>query len=127
MENYIVLRFLPCIAWTLFYRYRIKNSWHAGWRNEVWALEVWVVYQGCPEKMLKMPQIYELIKQFKLRLYNFLLSYSTTCTQLSFATKNHTMRVLCQSYNVNCISNGKFLCKKSTNFAAKYLIVTITM
>ena len=36
------------------------------------------------------------------------------------------MRVLCQSYDVNCNFNGNFLCKKLTNFAAKYLIVTIT-
>ena len=40
--NYIILKFLPCITWTLIYRFRIKNSWHAGWQNEVWALEVWV-------------------------------------------------------------------------------------
>ena len=50
LENYIVLRFLPCISWTLIYRYRIKNSWHAGWRNEVWALEVLVVYKGCLQR-----------------------------------------------------------------------------
>ena len=36
------------------------------------------------------------------------------------------MRVLCQSYDVNCNFNGNLLCKKLTNFAAKYLIVTIT-
>ena len=45
LENYIVLRFLSCIAWTLIYRYTTKNSWHVEWRKEVLALEVWVVYR----------------------------------------------------------------------------------
>ena len=35
------------------------------------------------------------------------------------------MRVFCQSYDVKCNFNGNFLCKNSTNFAAKYSIVTI--
>ena len=39
------------------------------------------------EKMLNLSQIYESIKQLKLRLYNFLLSYSPTYVQLISAIK----------------------------------------
>ena len=39
------------------------------------------------EKDVKMPHIYELIEEFKLRLHNFLICYSPTCTQLIIAIK----------------------------------------